>query len=406
MNFEKYNELLKISLRNITSRKVRSILTVIAIIIGVTAIITIVLITNGLLNGVTDEFNSMGINNIYVLPKSVNGFKSNQTTRTASSIQLNLTDLKHISHLHGIDSAYAVDFRNAKAEYKNETQYMAVMICNTKKFNDYIKNLNISIKQGISIQNRNSNDIIIGSYVADKLFKNKIKVGNNILINNTNFKVVGIMNTVGDPRDDSAIYMTRDTANNLFGTNNNINSLFTKLSKDADMNTVIGEITRELNKSYPKDSFNIISAKQVLNIFSKVLLILKIVLVSIAGISIIIASVGVMNSIYTSVLERTKDIGIFKSIGAKEKDISFIFVSEAIILSIIGGIIGFILGVIGAKSIEAYAISQSITLLHIVVNSQIIIITLVVSILIGTISGIFPAKKASKKNVVDCLRAI
>jgi putative ABC transport system permease protein len=142
----------------------------------------------------------------------------------------------------------------------------------------------------------------------------------------------------------------------------------------------------------------------MIEMFQRILNILKTILISIASISVIVASIGIMNSIYTSVLERIKEIGVLKSIGAKLSDIVFLFVSESIILSLVGGFIGLGFGYGIAKFVEIYLISQNFNILHIVVSEYEIILTFVLSLVIGFISGILPAKKASKLKPVDALR--
>jgi len=406
MNSEKYKALIKLSVKNIFTRKVRSILTILSVLIGIAAIVTIILTSNGLFNGIEKEFTDMGMNNLFIMPKSTSFQPNNSVTRSSSNIQLTLTDVKHIKKVHGISDAFGMEFKNSIVKYKNQSYYLAVMLPPEKDFDKILKNINLTVREGQSLQNRKGNYIMIGSYVADNLFKTKVKIGNNLTIENQKFKVIGIMNEIGNSKDDSTIYMTRETGTKLYNIGNEVMAIRGIVDPSANITDTKARVIKELEKTHPVDSYNVISANQILGLIEKILLILKIILLSIAAISVVVGSVGVMNSIYTSVIERTKEIGIFKSIGAKKNDILFIFVTESLMLSLIGGVLGLVIGIFGAKLIEAYTISLNFTMLHIIVNYQIIVITIILALIVGLISGIFPAKKASKKNVVDCLRAI
>ena len=406
MNSKKYKVLMKLSVKNIFTRKVRSSLTILSVMIGIAAIVTIILVSNGLFNGIEDEFNDMGMNNLFIFPKSTSLHPSNNVTRASNNIQLTLTDVKHIKQIHGVSDAFGMEFKKSIVEYKNQTDYLAVMLPPAKDFDKVLKNINITIREGQSLQNRKGNYIMIGSYLADHLFDTKVKVGSNLTIENKKFKVIGILSEIGDSEDDSTIYMTRETGKKLYGIGNEVMAIRAIVDKSANIKNTKAKVIKELEKTHPVDSYNIVTAKQMLRLLSKILLILKIILVSIAAISVIVGSVGVMNSIYTSVIERTKEIGIFKSIGAKRKDILFVFITESMMLSLIGGIIGLGLGILGAKLIEAYIISLTFTMLHIFISYQIIGIIILLSLIVGFISGIFPAKKATKLSAVDALRNI
>jgi putative ABC transport system permease protein len=404
MSYEKYKHLLDLTVKNIFRRRLRSVLTILAVVIGIATIVSLFLISDGLFNYVEDVFLTMGINTVFIFPISFQGGPTQSIGRITEDIKITQTDLKIIEKIGEIDYAVGFSFRTGKLEYKNQEVFQFVTMLDPKLADKTFEIMDVDLREGKSLQGRDASEVILGSYLADNLFKDPIKVGQKIKIQDKEFKVIGILESVGNLADDSIAYITLGKGKEIFEIGDTIDQIYASVKEEYDPLIVQEEIEKRLEKEHGKDKFYIITAKQVLSIIQSVLGLLKIILVSIGLISVVVGSIGIMNSIYTSVIERTKEIGILKSLGAKREDIYFIFTIEAVILSLFGGIIGLGLGIFIAKAVQFYASSQGFLTLKIVIGWPIIVGALVLSIVIGIVSGLLPSKQASKMNVVEALR--
>ncbi len=403
MNTEKYKHLIDLTFKNIL-RRLRSILTIIAVVIGIATIVALFLISDGLLNYVEDVFMTMGINTIFIFPVSFQGGANQTISRVSEDIKITQSDLRLIEKIPEIDYAIGFSFRTAKYEYKGEESYQFVIMVDPKLADKTFEIMDIGVREGKSLQGREGAEIVVGSYFADKLFKEPIKVGQKIKIQDKEFKVIGILEPVENMQDDSQAYITMNSGRELFDTGETLDQIYASVKPEYDPLVVQKEIEKRLEKKHGKNKFFIITAKQVLTMIKTVLGLLQTILVSIGLISIVVGSIGIMNSIYTSVIERTREIGILKSLGAKKEDIYFIFTFESLVLSLIGGIIGLGLGIGIAKFVEYYAASQAFITLNIIVTWQVVALALGVSIIVGIAAGLLPSKSAAKMNVVDALR--
>jgi putative ABC transport system permease protein len=401
---KKYNHLIDLTIKNIFRRRLRSILTIIAVIIGIATIVSLFLLSEGLFNYVEDAFMTMGINTVFIFPISFQGGPNQSIGRISEEIKITDNDLKIIERITEIDFAVGFSFRTGKMEYKNEELYQFVIFIDSKQVDKTLDIMNIELREGTTFQGKEGSNVMIGPYIADKYFEQPIKIGQKIKIQNKDFKVVGILESVGNVQDDSQVYISRKSAEELFNISNTYDQIYVSVKKEYDPLVVKEEIEKRLEREHGTNKFYIITATQILTIIKSVLGLLKVILVSIGLISILVGSIGIMNSIYTSVIERTKEIGILKSLGARREDIYFIFTFESILLSIVGGIIGLGLGIVIAKAVEYYVASQGILTLKIIITWQIVLLAIGLSLIIGFISGLLPSRKASKMNVVDALR--
>ncbi len=403
---KKYKHLVDLTIKNIYRRKLRSILTIIAVVIGIATIVSLFLISDGLFNYVEDAFMTMGINTIFIFPISFQGGPSQSIGRISEEIKITENDLKIIERINEVDYAVGFSFRTGKIEFKNEELFQFVIFIDSKEVDKTFEIMNIELREGKTFQGKEGSNVLIGPYIADNFFKEPVKVGQKIKIQDKDFKVIGILETVGNIQDDSQVYITRKSAEEIFTIGDTLDQIFVSVKKEYDPLIVKEEIEKRLEREHGKDKFFIITAQQVLTMIKSVIGLLKVILISIGLISLIVGSIGIMNSIYTSVIERTKEIGILKSLGAKKEDIYFIFTLESVILSIIGGIIGLGLGIFISKAVEYYVASQGFLTLKIIVTWQIIVLAIILSIIIGIVSGLLPANKASKMNVVEALRKV
>ncbi len=410
MNSEKIKQLLNLTVKNIFRRKVRSFLTVLSVVIGITAVIALILLSTGLFNSVESMFETFGTNTIFVIPSTFGGGRtgdfSNLSTRTATEQQLTDRDLQNLERLPEIDKAFGYSYKMSSIEFRREEKFQLNAFISEKDFDEVIDLMGLELREGTSIQGQTSRKIVVGPYFADHFFERKVEVGNRIKVDGYDFRVVGILESVGNVQDDSQIYTSLEVGRSLFGIGERLEQIMLRIDDREDIEYAKERVERRLERDHEEDTFIVITSQQILNMIQMVLNMLTVVLVAIALISVVVGSIGIMNSIYTSVLERIKEIGILKSIGAKISDIVFIFLVESVVLSLIGGIIGIGLGYGIAKLVEYYAITKGFDMFIIVLTPQIVLLAMGLSLFVGVIAGIFPSKKASKLKPVDALRNI
>lgn len=382
-------ESLKISFKNIKSNKLRSILTMLGLIIGVASVIVLVGIGNGATSSVTSEVQSLGTD---VLTVSI----------TSSSASLKYDEMDNILKLDNVDSVAPYKSVSATVSRGTTTSSKASILATNA---NYLDVTNIDIKEGrtislIDVENK-SKVCILGSDIAQTLFNLADPIGQTIKINGDNYTVIGLLEEQGTSMGtdvDSTILMPITTAKYL-GEDTSITNLYVKVSNDDNIT-----MTQKLLENYIRstlqissDYYTVSTQDSVLETMSNVSSTLSLMLGGIASISLIVGGIGVMNVMLVSVTERTKEIGIRKSLGAKRRDVLFQFLIEALVLSLLGGIIGvtlaFGIGTVAEKI--GYTFEP---------GTIVVAIAFASSAIIGLIFGIFPAYRAASLNPIDALR--
>ena len=403
MSSSKYSKLFKLTIKNIFRRKLRSILTILSVIIGIASVIALVLLSDGLLNTVNEQFDKMGGRAIFVLAGNFQG-NPFESGRLSKENMLNIKDSENIEKIPSVENVFAMNFLNAQITYRNQDEFAYLATLPVEKMDDAFDFFDVSVSEGKTFNGKEGNNAVIGDYIAKKMFDREIKTGNKIKINNIDFRVLGILESIGNEADDSTIYITRKAGDDLLNYEDSVNYIMVKTKADTDNKDTVKRIERLLAKTRDEENFMIISADDFLELITRLLTLIKVILATIASISVVVGSLGVINSVYTSVLERTREIGVLKSIGAKINDITFIFVLESLLLSLAGGVIGFGLGVGIAKGVSLYAASAGFDMFTISITVEIVLLALILSVIVGIVAGLFPARSAAKLNPVNALR--
>lgn len=381
--------ILKDSLRNIKNNKLRSMLTMLGLIIGIGSVILLVGIGNGTSNNVNSQVHSLGAD---ILTLSI------QSTDTSFEYE-NVNELINIDNVEN-----AVPYKNVSATVSRAStvSQKANIIATTAGYFD-VTNTTISngrLLSVIDIEN-NSKICLLGSNIAATLFNLSEPVGQTIQIDGDNYSVVGVLTPAGTSMGnnvDNMIIIPFTTAKYL-GSDTSINSIYIKVQEEDIIDTTISRIEGYIESTLgiTTDYFSVSSQSSMLDTMSSVNNSLSMLLGGIASISLIVGGIGVMNVMLVSVTERTKEIGIRKSLGATRKDILVQFLIEALVLSVIGGVVGVLLGVGIGKFLELYNYNFAPSV-------QIIALAFFSSAVIGLVFGIFPAYKAAKLNPMDALR--
>ena len=384
------------AVNSIAHRKLRSWLTVIGIIIGVAAIISLITVSRSLESTIEQQFEQFGANRIII---SAKGFQGPGTL----SQGLTKEDVETIKKISGFKYVVPGLFRSSEIKHNKETGFTLVGSLPAENFEEFFEDAGINIGDGRNIKDNEKFVAIIGIRAAREMFNKELRVGDKIEINKKEFKIVGILEEIGNAQDDNQINIPLESSREIFNEPNKVDTIIAQVKSSSDTSLLQERIEKELERKRDDTNFQVLTASQILEQINQVLGVMQIVLVGIAAISLVVGAIGIMNSMYTSVLERTKDIGIMKAIGARNSDILEIFLIESGLIGLVGGIFGTILGSIMALIIGN--ISKNAGFLLIVkLEPFVLLFGLLFAFIIGMLSGILPAYQASKLKPVDALR--
>ena len=390
-------DFISLSFQSAKSRKLRSWLTVLGIVIGVAAIIGLITVSQGLESAITDQFNKFGTNRLFVWPKQVAGsFNFGQELTTEDvKVAERMPDFKWVT-------PYLVE--NANIEFSKESHFRPVTSNPIDSIEGRWSDIDMDLKQGRLWSPNEKNSAIIGSKTAKDLFNKEIMINNNIIINGQKFKVIGILEEFGDPESDNMIHIPIDVARDLFSKKTQVTFIELVLKNPAEIDRVSKKLSRNLKSSRGNENFEVKTPQQLMEQPGVLLSVTQIIFISIASISLVVGGIGIMNSMFTSVLERKKEIGIMKSIGATNAHIMIIFLAESALFGLVGGIIGIILGSLGAYSVKLVASSFGFELIKISIHPWVVIFGMSFAIVVGMLSGFFPAYRAARLSPVEALK--
>ncbi len=395
----------KIALRSIVANKVRSFLTMLGIIIGVSSVVLLISIGRGLESYITDQFDKLGTNNIYISPGQVfsedGGFSGGQSQMIdALNISFNLSDVNQIKKL----KPYVVNYTYYNSQ-TDETKFLkntenATLLGSNSNYSQVIET---EITKGRffteSEAEQGEKVVVLGYEIYKNLFGEIDPLGKKIHIGSTNYQVIGVAEEVGSsfggPSFDKYIYMPYETMARIYDSEK-IYDIVAKSNPDYKTEETIKEIEKVMAKNYDEDEFSVFDQSEILSVINNILSMLTIGLGGIAAISLIVGGVGIMNIMLVSVTERTREIGLRKALGATPNLILAQFLIEAAMLSVLGGLIGLGIAYLGSLAIQPYFPTK--------VTMDAVILAFGVSTAVGLVFGAAPAKKASKLSPIEALR--
>jgi len=405
---EMKKEYFNIAIKNLTKRKLRSWLTMLGIFISIATIFTLISLSLGLQGAVKAQFDLLGADKFFIMPKSMN---VGGPGSGGGSFMLTEKDVNAVEKMSGIkDSTYYV-MGNIKAEFQGETKYLVAVGIPPDKMKIFVETGSWKVMDGRFPKQGDKAVAFLGSDFKEGnvIFKKPINVGDKISINGISLKVIGIAEPIGNPSDDSNILIPLEEFRTITNISERIDMIMLQVQEGENVTEVSQRVEKDLRKvrgvTEKTQDFSISTPEELLKSIQNILGIITVFLAGIAGISLLVGAVGIANTMYTSVLERTREIGVMKAIGAKNSDIAWIFLIESGLLGLVGGIIGIALGYGLSKTIEYIAVHQlNTTLLQVATPWYLIFGCLFFGFAIGAASGVFPAIQASKTNVVDALR--
>jgi putative ABC transport system permease protein len=399
-------DLIKYVMQHIMKRLTRSSLTILSILIGIMAIYALVSFGQGLQKYIGDVAQEMGTDKLMVQPR---GFSAPGT----SSTPLTKDDLDFISKINGVAEIGGVVMSSAeiKIDERQAGKYVyATGMPSGPEQRMLEQTFQIEVDKGRGLQKGDNNIVVLGyNYqIAKKIFEKPVELGQKVIINGAQFKVIGFYKELGNPSDDSNIYMTMDDAGDLFGSKDEYGYIIIRADQSENPTELAAAITDKLRRHKGQkegmEDFYVQTFEQAIASFTTIVNVLNAILVLIALISVVVAAVNIANTMYTAVLERTKEIGVMKAIGAQNSTILSIFVIESGALGLIGGAIGILVGYLIAKAGGAIAAAYGYSMLQPYFPWWLTLGCLVFATLVGIVSGYLPARAASKLNPVEALR--
>ena len=404
----------RLALGSLFANKLRAILTMLGIIIGVAAVITLVSVGEGVQDVVISEFEGLGNNLLFVVPgqpdaNQMSGFSGGADLTNDDYLALadpqNVPDLIRVAPTYGRPAIITRGGEEARTTVTGTTPDFTGVRDFNPVLGDFFTEQDVLSASRVAV---------LGQSVYEQLFPDgDLPIGQTIRINNVNFRVIGLMEEKGgsgfNDQDDVVLVPLNTAQRRLFPARRpdgefRIDQILAQVISEERQDAAIAEMALALRQSRgvefrDEDDFTILSQAEVVGALGQITGVLTTFLGVIAGISLLVGGIGIMNIMLVSVTERTREIGLRKAVGAKRRDILWQFLTEAIILSSVGGLIGLALGAAGA-----YLISGLSDTLDATVAWNSVVLAILFSAAVGLFFGIYPATRAAGLNPIDALR--
>ena len=404
---EEIKEYFYIALRNLRTRSLRSWLTIFGIVIGVFLIISLLSLSEGIKASITQQLRSLGGEMIFVLPGDI----SNPFIAMMGGGKLEKEDIDAIRKTEGVEEVLTTSYTSSIMRYEEESKQVILMGISWEESLEILENY-----QGWSLDKgrwpvSGKREIAVGQQVAHEIFEREIEIDSDAIIKGRTFKIVGILNSLGNKTDDTGVYIDIPIYQGLTGEKRgSAQMVMVKIEEGAPLDETAENIKENLQKTRKRRAgtdeadFSVITSDAVGDIAGNILAVIQLAIIAFASIAIIVGGIGITNTMFTSVRERTREIGIMKAVGAKNIAVLSIFLFESAIIGFIGGIGGTLLGVGFAKAIELYGQVHPMFYFKAIVSIGLILFGLTFSFLIGCLAGFFPARQAANLKPVDALR--
>jgi len=386
-----------VSLEGLKANTLRTVLTILGVIIGVLAIVLLISLSLEVSSQVAGNIKSLGSNLFFVFPADP---QSNVAAFVTSKLRpKHARDIEQKSS-YNIAASSLIN-KTAVVKYGKKSRGTTVVTGSLPNL-PYVRDWEVVkgrfIKKSDLVSNRKV--CVICQEVNRDLFRSVDPIGRNLVINGRNFKIIGVMAKKGlffNINLDDQVFIPLTTAQRFFNTSE-LNFIMVKVINANHIGPSMAETERILAKRLSENDFYVQSQGQTLDIFYQITSILTIMLGAIASISLVVGGIGIMNIMTVAVTERTKEIGIRKAVGAKDSDILLQFLAEAMVISLMGGLIGIII-----SYAVAYLISFLYPTFHFSISHFAVLLAVIFSFSIGTFFGVYPAYKASNLDPITAL---
>lgn len=393
--------ILKSAFEDFQRNKLRTFLTSLGILIGVSSVVLMIAFGLGLKKYINDQFESLGKNTLFVIPgKTVQGgnFRFNASAITG---RFDLKDLERLKRIKNIVGVAPITLKSTQVKGTLKEEYVDILF--SSEAIREILNFQVEIGRFFDKNDviKKNKVIVIGPKMAKTLFGSSDQaLGQKITVDDIRFSIIGVVKSRGGGGFGSFDYdkylYGPYTTGFVFNPDKKFFRLTVKIKDEGSISYVKEEIERTFLKKYKEEEFSIVEPTEIMSIITSIFTVLNLVLIFIAAISLIVGGIGIMNIMYVSVIERIREIGIRRAIGATRKDILFQFLAEAIILSLLGGFLGLVISFVVVFFIQS--------LFPAYIDLLSIAIALGVSSAIGVVFGVLPAKKAAELSPIEAIR--
>lgn len=391
-------ESFKMSVQAILSHKMRSLLTMLGIIIGIASVVTVVALGQGSTQSIMANINAMGTNTIDIMPgKNFGDMRSNKIKT------LTVNDANFLAQQNYVDSTTPNSSTTGTITFANESLTAKLNGVGSQYFD--VKGVKLESGRIFNMQDvkENASVVVIDQNVKDKLFANgESPLGKTIIFNKKPLKIIGVtqkLTTIGMSNDTLTLWAPYTTVMNKFTGDKYISSITVKVADSVSSQMAENNIIQVLTQRHGSKDFFTINTDSIKQTIESTAATMTLLISGIALISLVVGGIGVMNIMLVSVTERTKEIGLRMAIGAKQSDIMQQFLIEAVLICMIGGIFGLVFsGIIGTAL--QWFLSGSMTLSY---STNVMILSIIFSMIIGVVFGFMPAKNAAKLNPIEAL---
>jgi|TARA_Y100000031_G_C8193197_1_gene372423 putative ABC transport system permease protein len=399
-------ELLKYAKTNLLMRKTRTFLTLLSIFVGITTIFIFISFGLGLFSYIEEIAGESSLDKFIVQARGVGAPGLDQT------FALDETDLEEVEKTLGVKKTLGFYADVAEVEHKREKKFVFVSSWDPTATNNQLieEAFGVSVYPGRSLRKGDTGKVVLGHnyQLPNKIFEDTLKIGGKITINDEDFSIVGFFELVGNPQDDSNVYISEEDYKRLIGADEKFAMIFGQVHNPEEVNLVVDRIQKNIRKNRGleegKEDFFVQTYEELIAQFGAVLNIVIGFVIIIALISVLVSAVNTANTMVTSVLERTKEIGIMKAIGATRSMIRNMFLIESGLVGLIAGLFGVIVG--WAISALAGLVLSALgwNFLAPQFTLSLFISLILFSTVVGVVSGVTVAIKASLLKPVDALR--
>ncbi|VVB80234.1 MacB-like periplasmic core domain protein [uncultured archaeon] len=397
-----------LAFKNLKHRGLRSWLTILGVIIGIAAVVSLISLGAGLKEAVTGQFSSLSPD-VLTIQNSGTGLGPPGATTV---VKLNDHDVKVIESTQGVKLTIPRLIRVIKLEYNDAAQfsYATNVPEDSKKVALMFQNLNVELESGRFLKPGEKGKVVLGSdLVKEDVFGKTISVGRSVKIQGETYEVVGILKKGSSFTINQVVFMSEKDMKQSLNIIDEWDMIIAQVNNQDNIEEIGKSIEDKLRKDrgekIGEEDFSVQTPVKSLESINTILTIVNIIIAGIASISLIVGGIGIANIMYASVVERTKEIGVMKAIGAKNKDILGVFLVESGLLGLVGGVIGALLGLSLALGISALAGNFLGGLqLKVSVDYVLLLGAIAFSFTIGIICGLLPSLQASKLKVVDAFR--
>ncbi len=389
--------LLASAISDFKRNKVRTFLTSLGIMIGVMSVVMLIALGLGLKNYIQGQFEGLGANLILILPGSGFGGQGGFGAGLVGGAEFDERDVRDLRRIEELKYIVPVVFKSTAVKTEDEEEFGYIMGVN-EDFFDLMNLESLSGERfGVSEIQKKSKVAVLGYNLAEKLFGDTgAAVGENVKIENIRYQVIGVAKKTGDRETDGAAVVPYTSTFGSLNPKKTFWAIYVGVMDETDVELGKMKIEETLLRRYDEEDFSVTEQAEILSTVNQIFEIINLVLVAIGSISLLVGGIGIMNIMYATVTERTKEVGIRRAIGATKKDVLSQFLVESVALSVIGGAMGLILASVIVLVVRIW--------FPVALNLLAVLIAFGVSSAIGVFFGVFPARRAANLPPIEAIR--